>query len=74
MLPPGQFLCNHLLLRLAPGPPTGKVLTVFPHIRNAVSRIRSPCHAAGSRGRHPFLPDTRQVWAACWHLLPKVTA
>lgn len=49
--------------------PIGKVLTVFLHIQNAIPRIRIPRHEASSWCINYFLPDMKQVWMSCSHLL-----
>lgn len=49
--------------------PIGKVLTVFLHIQNAIPRIRIPRHEASSWCINYFLPDMKQVWMVCAHLL-----
>ena len=66
---PGQFLHNHLILRLVLVPSIGKVLTAFLHIQNAIPRIRIPHQGASSWCINYFLPDIKQVCMACSHLL-----
>ena len=66
---PGQFLHNHLILKLVLVPSIGKVLTAFLHIQNAIPRIRIPHHGASSWCINYFLPDIKQVCMACSHLL-----
>ena len=68
---PGQFLHNHLILKLVLVPSIGKVLTAFLHIQNAIPRIRIPHHGASSWCINYFLPDIKQVFMACSHLLSR---
>ena len=68
---PGQFLHNHLILKLVLVPSIGKVLTAFLHIQNAIPRIRIPHHGASSWCINYFLPDIKQVYMACSHLLSR---
>lgn len=70
----GQFLYNHVILKLVLVPSIGKVLTAFLHIQNAMPRIRIPRRRASSWCINYFLPDIKQVWMACSHLLSQVTS